>query len=77
MTAGYHAVMTRTVHIPYVLEQDEDGAWCARASLQPGVTAFGEGDTQEEALADLRDGVIGLLEEVGPPQEMTVTLDVA
>lgn len=69
--------MSRTVHVPYVLEQDEDGVWCASAVLRPGVGAFGDGDTPEAALADLREGLIGLLEVVGPPDEMTVTLDVA
>jgi predicted RNase H-like HicB family nuclease len=69
--------MSREVHVPYVLEQDEDGVWCASAVLRPGVGAFGDGDTPEAALADLREGLIGLLEVVGPPDEMTVTLDIA
>ena len=29
--------MTRVVHVPYVVEQDEDGDWCASAQLRPGV----------------------------------------
>jgi hypothetical protein len=33
--------------------------------------------TQEAALADLREGLELLIEEVGPPDEMTLTLDVA
>ena len=47
--------MTYVVHVPYVVEQDEDGVgWYASAQLRPGVAAFGEGETQEAALADLR-----------------------
>jgi len=34
--------MTRTVHVPYTVEQDEDGVWCAHAQLRPGVGANGE-----------------------------------
>lgn len=63
------------VHIPYVLEQDEDGVWCASASTRPGATAFGEGDTPEDALADLRAGILALLEEYGPADELELVLD--
>ena len=31
--------MTRAVHVPYTVEQDEDGIWCAHAQLRPGVGA--------------------------------------
>lgn len=68
--------MTRDVHIPYVVEQDEDGVWCASAQLRPGVGATGNGATPEEAIADLRAALEALLEVVGPPDELTVTLDV-
>jgi predicted RNase H-like HicB family nuclease len=63
--------------VNYVLEQDEDGYWCASATLRPGVAAFGEGETQEAAITDLRSGLELLLEEVDPPNEMAITLDVA
>jgi predicted RNase H-like HicB family nuclease len=69
--------MSRTVHVPYVLEQDEDGVWCAHAQLRPGVGAHGDGDTPEEALNELRIALGGLIEEFGPPQELTLSLDVA
>jgi predicted RNase H-like HicB family nuclease len=69
--------VTRIVHVPYVVEQDEDGVWCASAQLRPGVAAFGDGPTQEAAIADLREGLELLIEEVGPPDELTLTLDVA
>lgn len=70
--------VTRTVHVPYVVEQDEDGnGWYASAHLRADVAAFGEGATREEAIADLRAGLELLLEEVGPPDELTLTLNVA
>ena len=69
--------MTRVVHVPYAVEQDEDGVWCASAQLRPGVGAVGDGSTQEAAIADLREALELLLTEVGPPDELTLTLDVA
>ncbi|HUY50306.1 MAG TPA: hypothetical protein VMV92_32140 [Streptosporangiaceae bacterium] len=69
--------MTRVVHVPYAVEQDEDGVWCASAQLRPGVGAVGDGPTQEAAVADLREALEVLLDEVGPPDEMTLTLNVA
>lgn len=68
--------MTRVVHVPYVVERDEDGVWCASAQLRPGVGAVGDGPTAEAAVADLRDALEALLAEVGPPDELTLTLDV-
>jgi predicted RNase H-like HicB family nuclease len=64
--------MTQAVHVPYTLEQDEDGVWCAHAQLRPGVGANGEGPTAEDAVADLREALEGLIEEFGPPQELTI-----
>ena len=69
--------MTRVVHVPYTVEQDEDGVWCAAAQLRPGVGAVGDGTTPEAAIADLREALELLLAEVGPPEELTLTLDVA
>jgi predicted RNase H-like HicB family nuclease len=69
--------MARTVHMPYTIEQDEDGVWCAHAQLRPGVGANGEGSSPESAIADLREALLGLIEEFGPPDELTLTLDVA
>ncbi len=74
---GGVGVVTRVVHVPYVVEQDEDGVWCASAQLRPGVGAVGDGPTAEAAVADLRDALEALLAEVGPPDELTLTLDVA
>lgn len=69
--------MTRVQHVPYALEQDEDGVWCASAQLRPGVGAVGDGPTPEAALDDLREALIALIEEVGPAPELTVTVNVA
>jgi predicted RNase H-like HicB family nuclease len=64
----------RTVTVPVVVERDENGVWCAHAQLRPGVGAHGEGDTEEAALDDLREALIGLIEEFGVPRELSVTL---
>jgi predicted RNase H-like HicB family nuclease len=75
-TEGRSAV-TQAVHVPYTVDQDEDGVWCAHAQLRPGVGANGEGDSPEAAVADLREALTGLIAEFGIPDELTVTVDVA
>jgi predicted RNase H-like HicB family nuclease len=74
--ARYGAFMAelRTVTVPVVVERDEDGVWCAHAQLRPGVGAHGEGHTEEAALEDLREALIGLIEEFGAPRELSVTV---
>ena len=69
--------MTRVVHLPYTVEQDEDGVWCAHAQLRPGVGANGDGPTREAPIADLRGALTALMRESGVPDELTVTLEVA
>jgi predicted RNase H-like HicB family nuclease len=69
--------MTRAVHVPYTVEQDEDGIWCAHGQLSPGVGANGEGDTAADAVADLREALEALIAEFGAPEELTVMVDVA
>jgi predicted RNase H-like HicB family nuclease len=76
-TRRHNEHVTRVVHVPYAVEQDEDGVWCASAQLRPGVGAVGDGATQEEAIADLRTALEALLDVVGPPDELTLTLNVA
>ncbi len=71
------SAVTRLVHVPYAVEQDEDGVWCASAQIRPGVGAVGDGPTPEAAVADLREALEVLIAEVGPPDELTLTLDVA
>ena len=75
--SGESAAMTRAVHVPYTVEEDEDGVWCAHAQLRPGVGANGEGDTLDAAVADLREALEGLIAEFGAPDELTLMVDVA
>ena len=63
--------------MPYTVEQDEDGVWCAVAQLRPGVGATGDGATAQAAVSDLRAALEVLLAETGPPDELAITLDVA
>lgn len=60
------------MHVPYTLEQDEDGVWCASALIRPGAGAAGDGVTPEEAVADLREALAALIAEIGPPEELTL-----
>ncbi|MGH3462275.1 MAG: type II toxin-antitoxin system HicB family antitoxin [Kribbellaceae bacterium] len=69
--------MKREVTVPYTVEQDEDGVWCAHAQLRPNVGANGEGATPEAAVDDLREALTGLIESFGVPEMLTVTVDVA
>ncbi|MCK9878683.1 hypothetical protein MXD59_23450 [Frankia sp. Ag45/Mut15] len=68
------ASRTATVTVPIVVERAEDGVWCVDAQLRPGVGAHGEGTTEQEALGDLREALIGLIEEFGVPRELSVTV---
>ena len=70
-------MVSRTVHVPYAVEQEEDGIWSATAQLRVGVGAVGEGETEEQAVADLQEALTALISEVGAPPELAVTLDVA
>lgn len=67
----------RTVHVPYVVERDDDGVWCAHAQLRPGVGAHGQGDTEAAAIADLREALTGLIESFGVPDELKLTVPAA
>jgi len=58
--------MGRGEQVPCVVEQDEDGVWCASVQLLPGVAAFGDGATGEAALDDLRTAFGLLLSVFGP-----------
>jgi predicted RNase H-like HicB family nuclease len=65
------------VHVPYVVERDEDGVWCAHAQLRPGVGAHGQGDDEAAAVADLREALTALIGEFGVPKELAVTVAAA
>ena len=68
----------RTVHVPYTLEQDEDGIWCAHGWLGSSGGANGNGATPEEAVADLREAVQMVIDEDGVPEDIrTLDLEVA
>lgn len=67
--------MSRVVHVPYTVEQDEDGVWFARAQLRPDASAYGQGDSRDAAIEDLREGVLFLIEDLGVPDELTLTVD--
>jgi hypothetical protein len=69
--------MTRSVHVPYTVEQDEDGVWWAHAQLRPGAGANGEGEAAEAAIEGHRNAFVVLVEEFGVPDELTVNVDVA
>lgn len=71
-----------TVHIPYTIGQDEDGAWCAHATfvtdeVHGGVN--GSGDTKDEAIADLHEALKASVESFGLPHSAVapMILDVA
>jgi predicted RNase H-like HicB family nuclease len=77
MSRGYDSFVDRVAHVPYTVEQDETGWRSAHASL-PGGGANGEGQTPEEAVADLREALDGWFPEFGVPDELTITVrDVA
>jgi len=72
-----------SVHIPYTVERDENGWWSAHAMLtwKDGGRggANGQGNTEDEAIADLHEALEGVLEVYGLPQQAVrpMILDVA
>jgi hypothetical protein len=67
--------LPRTVHVPYTLERDEDGVWCAHAWLGSCGGSNGNGGTPDEAIANLRVAVQMVLDEDGVPEQLQRTLD--
>lgn len=65
----------KTVHVPYTLEQDEDGIWSAHAWLGSSGGANGNGPTAEDAVADLREAVQMVIDEDGIPEQLARTLE--
>jgi len=65
----------RTIHVPYTLEQDEDGVWCAHAWLGSSGGANGNGATPTEAIDDLRQAVEMVIAEDGVPEQLGRSLD--
>jgi hypothetical protein len=64
-----------TVHVPYTVGRDEDGAWCAHAWMGSSGGANGNGASLEEAVADLREAVQMVIDEDGVPEQLAQTLD--
>jgi len=62
-----------TVHVPYTVEQDEDGVWNTHAWLGESGGANGNGATPDEAVADLREAVQMVIEEDGVPVDEFLT----
>ena len=69
------------VHVPYTVQQDETGWYCAHATFVNDEVhggANGEGATPEEAVADLQQAVRGMIEAFGPPRDQQLlTIEVA
>jgi len=68
----YTEFVSRVAHVPYTVDQDEDGVWGASALIRPGAGAVGDGSTPEEAVADLRVALLALIAEIGPPEELAL-----
>ncbi len=58
------------MHVPYTLERDEDGVWCAQAWLGSSGDAKGNGATPDDAIAGLRQAVQVVLDEDGVPEQL-------
>jgi hypothetical protein len=56
----------RGMPVPYTLERDEDGTWCAHAWLGINGGANGNGPTPHEALADLLVAAHMVIDDDGP-----------
>ncbi|MEV4265690.1 hypothetical protein [Kribbella sp. NPDC049584] len=67
--------MRRELQIPFTVEQDENGDWCAAAALTPDAFANGQGGTREQAIEDLKAAIVLLADEVGVPEQLTVTVE--
>lgn len=62
------------LHVPYVVEQDEDGTWVAEAALTPDIFVQGEGPTREAAIDDLRTSITQAATDSGIPDQLVVDL---
>ena len=69
--------MQREIQVPFTIAEDHaDGGWVAAAAMTPESFANGEGETREEAIEDFKAALIALVDEVGIPEQLVVTLDV-
>jgi predicted RNase H-like HicB family nuclease len=65
----------RDLHVPVIVEQDEDGYWFVSGYLRPDVGAIGQGDSLLDAYLDLTRYLTVLSMESGVPEEMTLTIE--
>jgi hypothetical protein len=68
--------LRRDITVPFTIEQDENGVWCAEAALSPKSFANGSGPSPEAAIEDLKEAVAILAETIGVPEQLTVTVEV-
>lgn len=55
------------------LERDETGAWIAEVPSLPGV--YSQGDTKDEALANVKDAIQLYLDTEGKPPSRAVSIE--
>ncbi|MGW7686207.1 hypothetical protein ACWGID_36020 [Kribbella sp. NPDC054772] len=68
--------MRHQLHIPYVVEEDENGIWIAEAALTPDAFLHTDGPTREAALEDLRDAVVEAVADSGLPDQLVVDVEI-
>jgi len=51
-----------------LVEDSDEGGFTARV---PDIPAYGEGDTEDEAIADLREALKGYIQTFGPDDAMS------
>lgn len=68
--------MPQEITVPFTVAEDaEDGGWFATAALTPAAFANGEGETREAAIEDLEAALALLVEEVGVPEQLVLTVE--
>jgi hypothetical protein len=63
--------MSRVVHIPYAVGQDQGGIRYGPGLLRSAVGEVGDGATPEEAITDLRGALETLIEVADLPRELS------
>ena len=59
-----------SMHIPYTVEQDENGVWCAHADFVTDTVkgaAIGDGSTRDAAILDLHAVLVEMVDLYGIP----------
>ena len=68
--------MKQVVHVPYIVEQAQDGIWHARTQVPSQAEADGSGRSRDEAVASLRESLASIIAELGVLEEIALTVDV-